>query len=64
MPTGNSVLDYDGGVDWYASSYEVYENAFKDPYYVNVIEPDEHNFVDKGESGKTSIVGSLSGDYL
>jgi EthD domain len=51
-------LDFDGGVDWYVPSYESYEAAFKDPYYLNVIEPDEWNFVDKG-SGK-EIAGAVS----
>ena len=45
-------------MDWYVPSYEAYEAAFKDPYYANVIEPDEWNFVDKG-SGK-EIAGAVS----
>lgn len=57
VPSGNGTLDYDGGVDWYVKSYEGFEASFKDPYYLNVIEPDEWNFVDKGE-GK-EIVGAV-----
>lgn len=33
--------------------------AFKDPYYINVIEIDERNFVDKGAAGSTAIVGAV-----
>lgn len=58
LPSGSRTLDYDGGVDWYVRSYEDYEAAFKDPYYLKVIEPDEWNFVDKGEG--TAIAGAVS----
>jgi hypothetical protein len=59
VPSGNGALDFDGGVDWYVLDYEKYEAAYNDPYYINVIEPDEHNFVDKGDE-KTGIVGAVS----
>ncbi|KAH6671200.1 EthD domain-containing protein [Halenospora varia] len=59
VPSGASSLDYDAGVDWYVKDYEKYEAAYKDPYYINVIEPDEWNFVDKG-TGKGSIAGAVS----
>jgi hypothetical protein len=58
LPSGSATLDYDAGVDWYVPSYEAYEATFKDPYYVNVIEPDEWNFVDKG--GGKEIAGAVS----
>lgn len=59
VPSGNSGLDYDGGVDWYVTDYDAYEAAYKDPYYINVIEPDEWNFVDKGD-GKGKVAGAVS----
>jgi hypothetical protein len=58
MPSGSWTLEYDGGVDWYVRRYEDYEAAFKDPYYLDGIEPDEWNFVDKG-AGK-EIAGAVS----
>ena len=59
MPSGNETLDFDGGVDWYVLDYKKYEAAYQDPYYINVIEPDEHNFVDKG-TRKTGIASAIS----
>ena len=56
------MLEYDAGVDWYVRRYEDYEAAFQDPYYLEVIEPDEWNFVDKaglGGEGK-GIRGAVS----
>jgi hypothetical protein len=38
----------------YITDYEAYEKAYQDPYYISVIEPDEHNFTDKG-AGKNSV---------
>lgn len=56
------MLEYDGGVDWYVRRYEDYEAAFKDSYYLEAIEPDEWNFVDKaGLDGKgKGIRGAVS----
>ncbi|KAH8909832.1 hypothetical protein BR93DRAFT_965907 [Coniochaeta sp. PMI_546] len=45
---GTSVLvDYDGCALIEAPSFEVFSDAFKDEYYVNIIEPDERIFIDK-----------------
>ncbi|RDW65239.1 hypothetical protein BP5796_09931 [Coleophoma crateriformis] len=63
VPSGEGALDYDGGADFYVADYASYEAAFRDPYYINVIEPDERRFVDKGsQSGAvgTRIVGAVS----
>lgn len=55
------MLDYDGGVDFYVADYANYEAAFRDPYYVDVIEPDERRFVHKGSdvAGEGRIVGAV-----
>jgi hypothetical protein len=42
-------IEYDAAADWYIESYEKYLAAYADPYYINVIEPDENNFVNKGQ---------------
>lgn len=59
MPSGG-VLDYDSGVDWYVRDYAVYEKAYEDPYYLEVIEPDERNFVDKSGSSNGGLAGAVS----
>ncbi|MCJ1302275.1 hypothetical protein MMC08_005078 [Hypocenomyce scalaris] len=46
----NTVMEYDGAADFYIADYGAYEAAYRDPYYVRVIEPDERNFVDKSET--------------
>jgi hypothetical protein len=59
VPSGG-VLDYDSRVDWYVCDYEAYEKAYQDPCYLEVIEPDEWNFVDKSGSKKGGIAGAVS----
>jgi len=64
-PAFNTSIEYDAAADWYVDSYEAYLAAYTDPYYINVIEPDEHNFVDKGQldesnAGKQTIVRAVS----
>ncbi len=41
------TLEFDGVAEWRFPSLEMYLKAFSDPYYTDVIEPDEHNFLDK-----------------
>jgi len=43
----NGELDYDGIALFEVSSLEKFSNAFRDPYYREVIEVDEHRFLDK-----------------
>lgn len=52
-------MDYDGAVIWEISSLKHHMSAFADPYYVNVIAPDEHNFLDKSKETATVILGSI-----
>ncbi|KAL6879929.1 EthD domain-containing protein [Trichoderma longibrachiatum] len=58
-PLPITVMDYDGAVIWEISSLKHYMSAFADPYYVNVIAPDEHNFLDKSKETATVILGSI-----
>jgi len=43
---GNERQRFDGGVDLYAPSWDVFEKAFQDPYYLSAIREDEQKFVD------------------
>ncbi|KIW00660.1 uncharacterized protein PV09_07847 [Verruconis gallopava] len=51
--------EYDGFVVWEVPSLESFRNAFKDPYYLEFIEPDEHNLIDKN-SFAGGIVATFS----
>jgi hypothetical protein len=55
-------LDFDAAADWYILSHERYVAAYADPYYINVIEPDEHNFVDKSPAavGKKTLIRAVT----
>lgn len=55
-------LDFNAAADWYVESYERYLAAYNDPYYRQVIEPDEAKFVDKGQTGgeKQEIVRAVT----
>jgi hypothetical protein len=65
-PAFATTIQFDAAADWYVESYEAYLAAYADPYYVEVIEPDEHNFVDKGqlangsEAGKKTVIRAVS----
>ena len=55
-PDFNNVLDFDAAADFYIASYKAYTDAYKDPYYINVIEPDENKFVDKGQGSEAKQI--------
>lgn len=44
--TGRSPLAYDGMGDFWVRKYEDFEAAFLDPYYQEVIQPDEKELID------------------
>jgi hypothetical protein len=54
-PLPLAVLDYDGAVIWEIPSLEHFLNAFADPYYLNVIAPDEDNFLDKSKAEVATV---------
>jgi hypothetical protein len=66
-PAFATSIEFDSAAMWSVESYDAYLKAYADPYYVNVIEPDEHNFVDKGQldgqgagTGKKTVVRAVS----
>lgn len=44
--TGRPMFGYDGSGDFYVKKYEDFEAAFLDPYYQEVIRPDELKLID------------------
>lgn len=56
-PLPLAVMDFDGAVIWEIKSLEHFFSAFDDPYYVNVIAPDEDNFLDKSKEVATVTLG-------
>lgn len=63
-PAFSLPIDFDAAADFYVTSYDDYLRAYADPYYLAVIEPDERNFVDKGQCGgqntTTTVVRAMS----
>ncbi|KAL7942780.1 EthD domain-containing protein [Trichoderma barbatum] len=57
MPMPLAIMDFDGAVIWEITSLEHFLSAYEDPYYVNVIEPDEANFLDKSKEIATVTLG-------
>ncbi|KAJ5131091.1 uncharacterized protein N7515_007130 [Penicillium bovifimosum] len=47
VPLPLSTVDFDGAVIWEFPSLDTFLSAFSHPYYVNVIAPDEKNFLEK-----------------
>ena len=57
--TGRRILDFDGLADFYVHKYEDFENAFKDPEYLQKVNPDESKFVDMD-----SLVVTIGYDHI
>lgn len=57
-PEFRGSLDFDAAADWYFEDHKAYLAAYEDPYYKEVINPDESNFIDK--ESKTTVAQSFS----
>lgn len=44
--TAQNTLSYDGMADFYVKRYEDFEKAYEDPYYKDVVKPDEEYLFD------------------
>lgn len=44
-------VEFDGIAMFLVPSLDVFKQMVQDPYYVNIVEPDEHNFIDKEGPG-------------
>lgn len=59
-PEWRNGINYNGAAFMDVVSYEAYVKAYSDPYYINVIEPDERNFVAKEFDGKKQVLKAMS----
>jgi hypothetical protein len=56
-------IEFDGIAMFLVSSLDKFMEAFKDPYYIDVVEPDEREMLDKEGPG-SGIVASFQGKML
>lgn len=61
LPT--TPVEFDGVAIFVVSSLEQFKEAFNDPYYMEVIEPDERLMIDKEGPG-AGIIASFQGEIL
>lgn len=61
LPT--EPIDFDGIAMFTVPSLEQFVDAFKDPYYIHVIEPDERVMLDKDGPG-SGVLASFQGKML
>lgn len=61
LPT--EPIEFDGIAMFLAPSLQQFTDAFKDPYYIKIIEPDEREFLDKTGPG-SGVVASFQGRML
>lgn len=61
LPT--TPIEFDGIAMFLAPSLQQFTDAFNDPYYVEVIEPDEREFLDKTGPG-SGVVASFQGKMI
>jgi hypothetical protein len=47
LSTVSSITTYDAAAEWQIPNLEDFTATFADPYYFNLTEPDEHDFLDK-----------------
>jgi hypothetical protein len=59
-------VEYDGilVVIWEVRSLEHFKKAYRDPYYINVIEPDEHNLLDRNGEGHGVVAATAGKIFL
>jgi hypothetical protein len=51
-------------VTWEVRSLEQFKDAYRDPYYINVIEPDEHNVLDRSGPGQGVVAASAANVFI
>lgn len=61
LPT--TPIEFDGIAMFLVPSLKQFTDAFKDPYYVEVIEPDEREMLDKAGPG-SGVVASFQGKMI
>lgn len=61
LPT--EPIEFDGIAMFLVPSLKKFTDAFKDPYYVEVIEPDEREMLDKDGPG-SGVVASFQGRMI
>lgn len=54
------LVEFDGIAMFLVPSLDRFKAAVEDPYYLNVVEPDEHNLMDKSAPGR-GVVTSFQG---
>lgn len=61
LPT--TPIEFDGIAMFLVPSLKQFTDAFNDPYYIEVIEPDERQFLDKTGPG-SGVVASFEGKMI
>lgn len=56
-------MEFDGIAMFLVPSLDSFSKAVEDPYYLNVVEPDEHNLIDKDAVGG-GVVASFQGKMV
>ncbi|KAF2820283.1 hypothetical protein CC86DRAFT_119155 [Ophiobolus disseminans] len=59
----STPIEFDGIALFLVPSLKQFTNGFKDPYYIEVIEPDEREMLDKAGPG-SGVVASFQGEMI
>ncbi|KAL7756413.1 hypothetical protein ACKLNR_013406 [Fusarium oxysporum f. sp. zingiberi] len=62
-PVSNNLVDFDGIAMFLYESADALIDMLSHPYYVNVVEPDEHVFIDKSAHGN-GMVATYIGEHI
>lgn len=61
--TASEPVEFDGIAMFLVPSLDAFKQMVQDPYYLNIVEPDEHNLIDKEGPGG-GVVASFQGVLL
>ncbi|KAL2681105.1 hypothetical protein Neosp_008708 [[Neocosmospora] mangrovei] len=62
-PESNELVDFDGIAMFLYKSADVLSEMLSHPYYIEVVEPDEHKFIDKSAYGN-GMVATYIGKHI
>ena len=59
----DGLVEFDGIAMFLVPSLDSFKAAVEDPYYINVVQPDEYNLMDKSAPGR-GVVASFQGSIV
>ncbi|WZH49756.1 EthD domain-containing protein [Fusarium acuminatum] len=62
-PASNNLVDFDGIAMFLYQSADVLTDMLSYPYYIEIVEPDEHTLIDKS-AHRSGMVATYAGEHI